>query len=307
MSQNARLIQKNILEDVGPALPGETIINCFGPEGNAEKLSILFVYDVQTPGAKTFDALGYASLVIADLTYTAVESGPSGNDITIAYIGGSGPITIDVTGTDIVIHIDSDENPPTANAILAAVQADEDASALVNVEVTGTGSNTQNPHAEAPLTGGQDSEINLDDDTVTIPSHGFSTGFKVRLTTTGTLPAPLLTATDYFIIVIDDNTIQFAATVDDAIAGIPIDLTDEGSNAAVDTVTGVALSGANFKIYKSNNGTDWGLVETQNITVDGKTFFEDTVISYGFLKVTKSITAGVVDLAAYTLVVGEEN
>jgi len=55
------------------------------------------------------------------------------------------------------------------------------------------------------------------------------TGTRVRLTTTTTLPAPLATATDYFVIRIDNSTFRLATSYANAIAGTQIDITNTGT------------------------------------------------------------------------------
>ena len=55
------------------------------------------------------------------------------------------------------------------------------------------------------------------------------TGHKCRLTTTGSLPAPLQTNTDYYIIYFNSSTIQLANSLSNAFAGINIVLTSNGS------------------------------------------------------------------------------
>lgn len=66
--------------------------------------------------------------------------------------------------------------------------------------------------------------------TLTRVAHGHVTGDgPVRLTTTGTLPAPLALATDYFVIRIDANTIKLASSLALALAGTAIDLADAGT------------------------------------------------------------------------------
>ncbi|NBW16433.1 MAG: hypothetical protein EBR82_51475 [Caulobacteraceae bacterium] len=64
--------------------------------------------------------------------------------------------------------------------------------------------------------------------TASIPSN-LLTGTRVRLTTTTTLPAPLATATDYYLIRISDTTFRLATTYANAIAGTQIDITDAGT------------------------------------------------------------------------------
>jgi hypothetical protein len=54
-------------------------------------------------------------------------------------------------------------------------------------------------------------------------------GTRVRLTTTTTLPAPLATATDYYVIKITDTTFKLATSYANAIAGTSINITTTGT------------------------------------------------------------------------------
>lgn len=149
-------------------------------------------------------------------------------------------------------------------------------------------------------------DVDLDEDTVTITAHGFTTGFKVRLTTTDTLPDPLQLATDYFIIVVDANTIQFASSLANALAGVAIDLLDDGAPGSVNTVTGVALAGASITFRKSNDGTNWIDVQAATaIAADGSVMIEQANVSYRYFKCVKALTAGQVDLKALVCVLGD--
>lgn len=81
--------------------------------------------------------------------------------------------------------------------------------------------------------------------TLTLASHGYWTGMKIRfIKGTGggaSLPSPLAENTDYYVIWIDANTIKVAATLDDALTGDFIDLTTAGgSNNTARPVTGAA-------------------------------------------------------------------
>src|ERR1700754_2492449 len=60
-------------------------------------------------------------------------------------------------------------------------------------------------------------------DTITITAHGFFTGLKVALTGTN-LPGGL-SATNYWVIVVDANTIKLASSLANANAGTPVDIT----------------------------------------------------------------------------------
>lgn len=66
---------------------------------------------------------------------------------------------------------------------------------------------------------------NASTDTLTASDHQLADGARVRLTTTGTLPAGLSTGTDYYVIERTGDTFQLAATE----GGSAIDVTDTGS------------------------------------------------------------------------------
>lgn len=71
-----------------------------------------------------------------------------------------------------------------------------------------------------------DSEVSTGDDQITVTAHDFFTGQPVQLENSGgTLPAPLNEATTYYVIVVDDNTIQLATSKSDAEGGTAIDIT----------------------------------------------------------------------------------
>lgn len=76
-----------------------------------------------------------------------------------------------------------------------------------------------------------------------VPSHTMGLGLLVRLTSTGTLPTGLSTGTDYWVIPVDANNIQFASSLANAQAGVAINVTNEGTSAGVNTVDITALGG----------------------------------------------------------------
>ena len=68
-------------------------------------------------------------------------------------------------------------------------------------------------------------------DTLTIAGGTalWATGVPFRVSTTGTLPAPLVAGTTYFAILVSPTAIKVASTFDNAIAGVAIDLTTDGA------------------------------------------------------------------------------
>ena len=68
-------------------------------------------------------------------------------------------------------------------------------------------------------------------DLITVQSNvdRWITGMKVSVSTTGTLPAGLVSLTDYYVIRASATTIKLATTLANAVAGTAIDLTAQGS------------------------------------------------------------------------------
>jgi len=153
-------------------------------------------------------------------------------------------------------------------------------------------------------TAGAATEVNTADDELTIPSHGLPTGMKGQFTTTGTLPAGLSLATDYFVIAVDENTIQVATTLANAQAGTQVDITDEGADGSVNTFTPTALAGASVVVQKSNDGSNWtNIASATSITVDGSYWPAEVVDpQYQFIRLVYAITAGSMSATSYTYV-----
>lgn len=62
----------------------------------------------------------------------------------------------------------------------------------------------------------------------TSTGHGFLGGERLRLTTNSSLPSPLATGTDYFVIYISANTFYLATSQENAASGNNIDITNNG-------------------------------------------------------------------------------
>lgn len=97
--------------------------------------------------------------------------------------------------------------------------------------------------------------VNTGNSTVTITAHGMVTGLLGQMTTSGALPTGLSLATNYYIIVIDANTVAFASSLNNANAGTKITLSAQGSGN--DTFTPTALAGATATWQVSNDNLNW--------------------------------------------------
>lgn len=70
-----------------------------------------------------------------------------------------------------------------------------------------------------------DGDVTVGTDNINSTAHGFETGDLVQLTSTGTLPAGLALATDYYVIRIDADNYKLALSAKDAEEGTTVDIT----------------------------------------------------------------------------------
>lgn len=110
-------------------------------------------------------------------------------------------------------------------------------------------------------------------------SRIYKTGEKVRLSTTGTLPAPLALLTDYYSIYVDDTHIRLALSLADANAGTYIDLTDTGTGTHT-----ISLYSVQVTCYQQQQkdsitiGTSDGTTEWQEFDLSDLNILKDTLI-----------------------------
>ncbi len=263
------------------------------------------ILGVQTTG-------GVASVAPAGVLWTAVASARKG----LADISG------DTTAAQVAARAETAWNLLTG--FTAAITSD-DAAANGTMTFTATAygpvtnpvpKNAAESGAGSILgvqsTGGLSSEVTEGaGNSVTIPAHGYFTGLKGQLTTTGTLPAGLSLATDYFLIVVDASTVQFATSLALALAGTAEDITDEG--VGVHTFTATALAGGAVKVQKSNSSLDMFALGTEiwddvaaatAVTVDAHVWFEVDRPKYRWARLHYTLTAGSLGTDNYVLVKG---
>jgi hypothetical protein len=161
---------------------------------------------------------------------------------------------------------------------------------------TGAGSITT-----AETTPGVTSKFDLTADTVTIASHGMSTGAVFQVTKSGsTFPSPLLASTNYYAIVVDANTIKIASSLNNALAGTAVNLASDGDEDDTITFTPTDLV-FSVKLQASVNGTNWDDISgaAQNFTGNASHTFNVTDAQYPFTKAVFTWTSGVANIAAW--------
>jgi hypothetical protein len=146
-----------------------------------------------------------------------------------------------------------------------------------------------------------DAGVSVANNTITIASHGYATGLKAALTTTGSLPGGL-SATDYWIIKVDANTIKLATSAANALAGTAVDITS-AAGGGTHTLTPAAITGASYKLQASPDGTAWfDLGVTNNVTTTADFLHEKTDPPYSKIRLVWAITTGQIAYEVYTVV-----
>jgi len=98
---------------------------------------------------------------------------------------------------------------------------------------------------------------------VTITAHGYKTGVVGQLTTAGALPTGLATSTNYYIIVVDANTVKFASSLANALAGTAITISGgTGNSTFTPTAASVTVQGqwSIDGVVFVNDGTAFSIV-----------------------------------------------
>lgn len=183
----------------------------------------------------------------------------------------------------------------------SAIVASE-SSAKINLETASVGS-LQVIHGANPAAAvfASASAIDATANTFTKVAHGIVTGALGQFTTSSALPTGLSTSTDYYAIKIDADTLKFATSYANAVAGTAIDISDVGTGNQ--TFTATAKSGS-LQVKVSNVGlpstsltsTDW-VNKGSAITLSGAAAssvveFDKKEIAYQWMALVYTHTAG---------------
>lgn len=182
-----------------------------------------------TPTSALYTAIPAAKKIHVDISGASTNAQVAAA-VRAAFAGLSG------IGTTTTVGAASNETFPVTQVLRASV-----ADAAV-YKADGTAS----PTSVSVVTGtqGVQTAVNVTDNTVAFVGHGLYTGRAVALTiNSGTLPAGL-SATTYYVIVVDADTIKFATSLANAEAGTAVDITDYGDASKTMTITPSAVLGS---------------------------------------------------------------
>jgi hypothetical protein len=120
---------------------------------------------------------------------------------------------------------------------------------------------------------------------IAITAHGFVTGLKVALSGTN-LPTGL-SATNYWVIVIDADTISLASSLVNAVAGTKVSITGAGTTADA-ALTPAALGSSTVGVKASLDGTNFfafATPKTLTVSATGKQFLDCGQVTYPFVQI----------------------
>lgn len=152
-----------------------------------------------------------------------------------------------------------------------------------------------------------DADVSVADNTVTEASHGYTTGVKIALTTSGVLPGGL-SATNYYLIATTANTYKFATSQANALAGTAVDITSAAGGGTHTVTVNTTLAGT-IKLQKNNNppevtavwvdlnnGEIYGTSVTNSQTISAAATFNWNVPNFAArqLRAVVTITSGTV-------------
>lgn len=218
---------------------------------------------VTASGVHNENDTGAGSIAVVDGTAGVAAQTPTGAAWVAATQKGLADISGDTTAAQVAARAETAINLLTG--FTTNVTSDDTAAngtmlltqALTPGPVTDPIPHTYNDGGAGSIAGVQTtlgvlSKVNLSTESVSITAHGQYTGSKGQLTSTGTLPTGLSLSTDYFVIVVDANTIQFASSLANAVLGTAVDIT--GYGIGTQTFTPTTSSGGVIKAQASCDG-----------------------------------------------------
>lgn len=285
-----------VIEDTTPA--NKTFDN-----GTSEVTTLTFPTQAGSTGGDYFVVYDTAGLGwAAALNKSGADPAPTG--AVWASIAAGRKVNVDISGgttaASVAALVETAFDALSGNPFVTDDSA-ADGTMLVTCTLHGNTTNAARHNANdsgngsmgvATTTPGTASEVNTTANSVGIPSHGFSEGLKVTLTTTGTLPGGLATATPYYLIIVDDDNVKFASSLQNALDGTAVDLTNEGSSAGVNTVVVATLAGSFVMRGSLDNEVWFDISPSQTIGSETEYLFSLTQPTVHFVALGVAISAG---------------
>ena len=254
-----------------------------GAAGNAFTLASSDEVNLTISGALFTGGRDFGTVTVNGQVLTAVAAGAGANQFVAE-------TSNDATATNLEVAVEAvtGVHATVAGAIVTVV-ADLVGTAGNSIALVVSASNSAVTRSAATLTGGIANAIDATEFTITLPAHGLSTAVKVNYdVSAGTTVDNLVNNTDYWVIRVDADTIQLAASESDAEAGTEIEIAaaDDAIGGGTFTLTPTALD-VDTTISGSNDGVNWVTLpsSTDTSTSSETLLFEYPTPTYAYLKV----------------------
>jgi len=151
-----------------------------------------------------------------------------------------------------------------------------------------------------------DADVTVATNVVSEASHGYKTGRKGQLTTTGVLPTGLAASTDYYMIATNANYYQLASSLANAIAGTPVNIT-AAAGGGTHTFTPVALGTTTVKLQASEDDDIFVDISnsSETISASSNVLWNVNAPYYEYMRVVATLSDGAGQLLVTSRITGK--
>lgn len=148
-------------------------------------------------------------------------------------------------------------------------------------------------------TAGVLTKVDLTANTATVAAHGYTTGALVTLTTTNTLPTGLAVLTNYYLIVVDADTLKFASSQANALLGTAIDITGYGTGTHTVVATTALAGTVKIQVNNEKEGATavWVDLEAATSFSAAGNLLWNKEAGYRAMRAVVTVTSGTVEVA----------
>ena len=186
-------------------------------------------------GDQTLGSNTLTNILSTQGLYVGLEVGGRGIPLgtTITSISGTGPYSVVISNNALATQAGNTITATNANLITLPTNSRAVVINSSNIVLDNNAGYTSRTLTFNPA------DVTILTDIITIANHGLVDGDQVQFTTTGTLPAPLISGAVYYIVQSNNSTFKLSATSN----GSPIDLTTQGTGVHTMTIRDIFTIG----------------------------------------------------------------
>jgi hypothetical protein len=244
--------------------------------------------EITVPGEYPIPPTGSAWLAVPaeNKTYAACISSSTAEDIADQVVSALGSLT---SFTSDFTLLDNHDGTITLTTVLPGATV---APQTFNADDSGAGTITYGVDQS-----GVTSDVNVEDSSIFVDGSHLATGLAVQFSASP--PSPLLTGTTYYVIgLVIPGELQFASTYENALEGIFIPFSGEGSGNSTITITPSAV-GITIGLQAKLTSGAWADIPdtTKTVTTETQSLFWNMPNEfYQYVRMRGTITGGILDM-----------